>query len=262
MEEYVLVIAQNKFIVTSVCVETVRAKFNRRIIWGKKYVQHQRSEQEMRNGDLHSIRKCEDIVGKLRISAGEEGKSEGAKIGSRKMHRVRLIPVKTGYVIEPPFPEPTVNELLDLDRTPAEFRTVDVTEHYGSVGIINSRWLEKKVDWYVNAIEFVCIRKLERGQQSVAGPFRLVRKQGQFIILEASDSTVFSHPTFLKKTNSERTEFTSTLAWMWSRECLCQENESALEDLECECPCQATFSWGFCLRCPDVHKRLSEEQQK
>ncbi|KAL3682485.1 hypothetical protein R1sor_000507 [Riccia sorocarpa] len=82
-----------------------------------------------------------------------------------------------------------------------------------TVGIINSKWTEERQDWYLNGLEFVCIRKLEHGRQSVAGPFKLVRKEGKFVILEAADKSHFSHPRFMKKTSTERTEFSSPAAW-------------------------------------------------
>ncbi|KAL3701398.1 hypothetical protein R1sor_019420 [Riccia sorocarpa] len=178
------------------------------------------------------------------------------------MHRVKLIPIRTTYVVQPPFPkELTINQLLDVERPPLEFRIADVSEHYGSVVIINSKWTEERQDWYLNGLEFVCIRKLERGKQSVAGPFKVVRKEGDFVILEAADKSHFSHPSFMKKTSSESTQFRSTVAWMWSRECLCEKNDSSVIQVDCNCLCQATLRRGFCLRCPQARmkqKTISE----
>ncbi|KAL3696682.1 hypothetical protein R1sor_010758 [Riccia sorocarpa] len=153
----------------------------------------------------------------------------------------------------------TINQLLDVHHPPPEFRTVDVSEHYGSVGVVQSNWSEEKQDWYLNGIDFVCIRKLYRGSQSVSGPFRLVRKEGEFIILQAADSSYFSHPRFLRKTSADGEQFTSTLAWMWSRECLCEKN---LQQIHTNCLCEVTVRRGFCLRCPDVHKQLAEKKAK
>ncbi|KAL3691048.1 hypothetical protein R1sor_004699 [Riccia sorocarpa] len=163
------------------------------------------------------------------------------------MHRVKLVPIRTTYVVQPPFPkEVTINQLLDVERPPLEFRTADVSEHYGSVGIINSKWTEERQDWYLNGLDFVCIRKLKRGRQSVAGPFKLVRKEGDFVILEAADKSHFSHLSFMKKTSSESTQFRS---------------DSSM-DVEPRniCICKSIFGDGFS-ECVCGYQRTSDNPQ-
>ncbi|KAL3680189.1 hypothetical protein R1sor_023145 [Riccia sorocarpa] len=177
-----------------------------------------------------------------------------------KVSSIRLIPVRTTYEVGGPFPSLlTITELITLQQPPAEFRTASVTEHFGSVGIPSNDWREEPVDWFVDGIEFATIRRLERGKQVVCGPFRVRKKEGKFITLEAADGTLFSHPLLLKKQSENSIEYLSTAASFWTRDCLCEKNDG-LQNFQCLC--QLILQRDFCLRCPDVHKRQFLTQQK
>ncbi|KAL3696870.1 hypothetical protein R1sor_010946 [Riccia sorocarpa] len=101
------------------------------------------------------------------------------------MYPARVLAVKTSYVVEPPFPDVlTLTELLDVERAPREYRTADITEHFGSVGVVNSQWSTDRVDRLVTGIQFATIRRLDRGHQIISGPYAVKRKQGLFCIEE------------------------------------------------------------------------------
>ncbi|KAL3677086.1 hypothetical protein R1sor_027034 [Riccia sorocarpa] len=201
--------------------------------------------------------------------------NKSAHSSMRKMEYVKLIAVKTSYLVEPPFPDLlTVNQLVDVHCPPLQFRTADVTEHFGNVGIIESNWTEEKQDWYLGGIDFVCIRTLDRGSETVSGPFKFVRKEGAFAILEAADTSQFCHPTFLKKESRDGTKFQSSLAWMWSMECLCESNQDQITEEE-EDPVEWLLSQNICICKPilgdgykcfcgyptDKHEEGSEDEE-
>ncbi|KAL2650870.1 hypothetical protein R1flu_018998 [Riccia fluitans] len=58
----------------------------------------------------------------------------------------------------------------EIDRS--EFSPTEVTEQFGRVGIIPRAWSIRKVDWYLDILEFVCIRRLRRQKEKVVGPYK------------------------------------------------------------------------------------------
>ncbi|KAL3690310.1 hypothetical protein R1sor_016619 [Riccia sorocarpa] len=175
------------------------------------------------------------------------------------MYPGRVLGVKTSYVIEPPYPGLlTTTQLYNLDCYPKEFRTSDITEHFGSVGVINRSWSSERIDWFVTGIQFATLRRLERGHSKHCGPFKVNRREGVFVILETVDGLEFCHLVFLKKTSDHSTTYMPTAALVWSRECLCLKNEDELIDDYCFCT--AILQRQFCLVCPSVHLRVTARQ--
>ncbi|KAL2607409.1 hypothetical protein R1flu_025982 [Riccia fluitans] len=76
------------------------------------------------------------------------------------------------YSVPRPWPEAfSLVEAVKVKKS--EFSPTKVTEHVGRVGIIPRTWNKEKQDWYVDILEFVCIRTVQRQKEKVLGSFRI-----------------------------------------------------------------------------------------
>ncbi|KAL3699087.1 hypothetical protein R1sor_017109 [Riccia sorocarpa] len=150
----------------------------------------------------------------------------------------------------------TATQLYNLQCPPKNFRTADVTEHFGSVGVVTSDWSTDRVDWLVTGIAFASVRRRDRGHNIICGPFQVKHKEGVFTVLETVDGKEFCHPRFFKKEGEHSTTYMTTAALVWTRECLCDKNQDDL--IENYCFCAAILQRDFCLVCPTVHRRIQE----
>ncbi|KAL2633809.1 hypothetical protein R1flu_005288 [Riccia fluitans] len=71
-----------------------------------------------------------------------------------------------------PRPWPDAFSLVEaVEVKNIEFSPTKVTQHVGRVGIIPRTWNKEKQDWYLDILEFVCIRTVQRQKEKVVGPF-------------------------------------------------------------------------------------------
>ncbi|KAL2609339.1 hypothetical protein R1flu_027912 [Riccia fluitans] len=128
------------------------------------------------------------------------------------------------YSVPRPWPEAfSLVEALEVKKS--EFSPTKVTEHVGRVGIIPRTWNKEKQDWYVDILEFVCIRTVQRQKEKVLGPFRYVSGIEIFVLLEDFKRNQFWFPKFLRQDKEDETFFTSTAIWIWTFGCYCKALE-------------------------------------
>ncbi|KAL2614235.1 hypothetical protein R1flu_025927 [Riccia fluitans] len=100
-----------------------------------------------------------------------------------------------------PRPWPDNFSLVDtskIDRS--EFNTTEVSEQFGRVGIIPRAWNLRKVDWYLEILEFVCVRRLQRQKETVFGPYKYTGIiTDDYALLQDSNGEDFWFPKYLKK---------------------------------------------------------------
>ncbi|KAL3700931.1 hypothetical protein R1sor_018953 [Riccia sorocarpa] len=88
---------------------------------------------------------------------------------------MRRIPVKTTYKVQEPFPEQlTLAELIDVSEPPEEFKLTEVCWWIRRIGIVPQQWSDELLDWFLAKVEYVCVRRLERGKQLVAETFLMM----------------------------------------------------------------------------------------
>ncbi|KAL3685736.1 hypothetical protein R1sor_003758 [Riccia sorocarpa] len=81
---------------------------------------------------------------------------------------MRRIPVKTTYKVQEPYPEQlTLTQLIDISQPPKEFKLTEVCWWIGRIGIVPQQWLVELVDWFLPKLEYVTVRRLERGKQDI-----------------------------------------------------------------------------------------------
>ncbi|KAL2607793.1 hypothetical protein R1flu_026366 [Riccia fluitans] len=139
-----------------------------------------------------------------------------------------------------------------------EFSPTKVTQHVGRVGIISRTWKKQKVDWYLEILEFVCIRTVQRQKEKVVGPFRFVLGIDDFVLLEDFKKMQFWFPKFLRQDKEKETLFSTTAIWIWTFGCYCKALEGRNEISSPGCFCLEFFNRGICLQCTyrlDLHTR-------
>ncbi|KAL2629371.1 hypothetical protein R1flu_014057 [Riccia fluitans] len=76
------------------------------------------------------------------------------------------------YSVPHPWPQGfSLGEAIEVKK--CEFSATKVTEYVGRVGIIPRTWCKEKQDWYVDILDFVCIRTVHRQEEKILGPFRI-----------------------------------------------------------------------------------------
>ncbi|KAL2644749.1 hypothetical protein R1flu_012336 [Riccia fluitans] len=144
----------------------------------------------------------------------------------------------------------------------AEFSPTKVTQHVGRVGSIPRTWKKQKQDWYLEILEFVCIRTVQRQKEKVVGPFRFVLGIDDFVLLEDFKKIQFWFPKFLRQDKEKETLFSTTAIWIWTFGCYCKALEGRNEIYPPGCFCLEIFNRGLCLQCtyrPDLHTRRAVE---
>ncbi|KAL3693489.1 hypothetical protein R1sor_007140 [Riccia sorocarpa] len=148
----------------------------------------------------------------------------------------------------------TLGELCALDKKPVEFSIKEVSNYYGSIGIIPSDWTTSTIDWYRPRVELVSVRHLQKGKVTIAGPFKYLRSSEEFVVLESATGECFCHPKYLKKSSN----YCTTAAWVWASRCLCENEDEDM--LSVHCCCSEIFGRTFCLTCgvgTGVHDKVA-----
>ncbi|KAL3677517.1 hypothetical protein R1sor_027465 [Riccia sorocarpa] len=174
------------------------------------------------------------------------------------MHR---IPVKTTYKVQEPYPEQlTLTQLIDISEPPKEFKLTEVCWWIGPIGIIliPQQWSAELLDWFLPKLEYVCVRRLGRGKQVAAGPFKYCRSSEWFITLADADNKEISHPKYLKKESETECTYSSTAVCIWSPHCLCKLAAEERRDLGVHCICQVVFDRYSC-NCQQLHQAEAVE---
>ncbi|KAL3699138.1 hypothetical protein R1sor_017160 [Riccia sorocarpa] len=167
------------------------------------------------------------------------------------MHR---IPVKTTYKVQEPYPEQlTLTQLLDISEPPKEFKLTEVCWWTGAIGIVPQQWSAELLDWFLPKLEYVCVRRLDRGKQVAAGLFKYCRSSEWFVTLADADNKEISHPKYLKKESETECTYSSTAIWIWSPHCLCKSAAEERRDLGVHCICQVVFDRYSC-NCQQLHQ--------
>ncbi|KAL3701301.1 hypothetical protein R1sor_019323 [Riccia sorocarpa] len=157
---------------------------------------------------------------------------------------------KVRYELDGVFPKfLTLGELAALNTGPKSFSTTKVSEHLGRVGVIPAKWTEQHLDWYLAKVEFVTVRKLFKGRETIDGPFKYIQGDSKLVILEDCEGLQFQHPKFLKKTEDGKKLYRSTTAWFWVSRCFCEDRSENTLDLPVTCFCGELFGLSFCLKC-------------
>ncbi|KAL3679857.1 hypothetical protein R1sor_022813 [Riccia sorocarpa] len=167
---------------------------------------------------------------------------------------MRRLPVKTTYKVQEPYPEQiTLTQLIDISQAPKEFKLTEVCCWIGRIGVVQQVWSTELVDWYFPKLEYVCVRRLERGKQLVAGPFKYCSSSEWFIKLADAENKEISHPKYLKKETDNECTYSSTAVWIWSPHCLCKSAAEERRDVGVHCICQVVFDRYSC-KCQQLHE--------
>ncbi|KAL2608987.1 hypothetical protein R1flu_027560 [Riccia fluitans] len=146
-------------------------------------------------------------------------------------------------------------DTIQIDRS--EFNTTEVIEQFGRVRIIPRAWTIRKLDWYLDILEFVCIRRLWRQKEKVFGPYNYISGTHDYVLLQDSNTLQFWFPKYLREEEEGRTFYTSTAIWIWSYGCYCKAigGNTAYPP---GCFCLELFNRGLCIQCsynPRLHTR-------
>ncbi|KAL2608986.1 hypothetical protein R1flu_027559 [Riccia fluitans] len=120
-----------------------------------------------------------------------------------------------------------------------ELSPTKVIEHIGRVGIIPHIWNKEKQDWYVDILEFMCIRTVQRQNEKVMGPFKYISGIEDFVLLEDFKRIQFWFPKFLRQDKENETFFNSTAIWIWTFGCYETFSSTAIWIWTFGCYCKA-----------------------
>ncbi|KAL2649542.1 hypothetical protein R1flu_017670 [Riccia fluitans] len=163
------------------------------------------------------------------------------------------------YNVPRPWPQGfSLVEAVEVNK--CEFSPTKVTEHVGRVGIIPRTWYKERQDWYVDILDFVCIRTVQRQKEKILGPFRYVSGIENFVLLEDFKRNQFWFPKFLRQDKENDTFFSSTAIWIWMFGCYCKALQGQNEAYPPGCFCLNIFNRGLCIQCsyrPDLHRTVA-----
>ncbi|KAL3690356.1 hypothetical protein R1sor_016665 [Riccia sorocarpa] len=136
-----------------------------------------------------------------------------------RYHRSRGIT----YYLPSPWPETfSLTQISALQYWCKEFSHSSVAQYIGRIGILPRWWTEDHQDWYLDILQFVCIRTVKRGDETVLGPFNVVRTEGAFVLLEDERQQQFFFPKYLQRYEFGRKFYSCTGIWLYTSGCYCK----------------------------------------
>ncbi|KAL3699188.1 hypothetical protein R1sor_017210 [Riccia sorocarpa] len=121
------------------------------------------------------------------------------------------------YSLQEPWPEvKTLNQLYDNLEFRSAFKDREVSMHVGSRALIPTKWRKSKPNFFPEGVEFVLLNRIDRGIERKSAPYRFLKQEGHFLIVENSHGTRFAHPTFLQRNTEGKIQYRSTAAAIWA----------------------------------------------
>ncbi|KAL3685275.1 hypothetical protein R1sor_003297 [Riccia sorocarpa] len=167
------------------------------------------------------------------------------------------------YYLPSPWPETfSLSQTCRLEKTCKEFSHSSIAQYIGRIGILPRWWTEDRQDWYLDILQFVCVRTVRRGEETVLGPFSVVRSEADFILLEDENQQQFYFPKYLQRYEFGRKFYSSTAIWLYTSGCYYRRCVDLEIPLPVHCFCIEVFNRTICLGCsydPRVHPREENE---
>ncbi|KAL3678752.1 hypothetical protein R1sor_021708 [Riccia sorocarpa] len=143
----------------------------------------------------------------------------------------------------------SLRQICTLQKSCKEFSHTSVAQHIGRIGILPRWWTEDHQDWYLDILQFVCIRTVKRDEETVLGPFSVVRSEGVFVLLEDESQQQFFFPKYLQRYEFGRKFYSCTAIWLYTSGCYCRRCVDLQIPLPVYCFCIEVFNRSLCLGC-------------